>query len=808
MALRLTTSSITTGPPRAAELAAQATALLATGDTDGYRGLFERATEIQDPQRLYHARVTLLEAGLGAAAQASAHSAAKIFLAIAQAGTALVEADPREPTILNYTGIAFYELWSIDAARSLFKATLDLDPAMPYTRRNLAECKRRAKGPHAANPARGLSAALAPLAKRAKHAAFRARPSEGLTLSLCMIVRDEEEMLPRCLAAAKDAVDEIVIVDTGSTDRTVEIARSFGARVIEQPWTGSFSDARNTSFEAATSDWVMYLDADEVLVADDIAKLRAVTGRTWREAFYLVETNYTGEAGDGTALTHNALRVFRNRPEYRFEGRLHEQIAHHLPAYAPERIEQTSVRLEHYGYLGSVRTSRDKSRRNIELLKAQQAESAPTPFLHFNLGSEYAAAGDGPAALAEFERSWAMVEGDPDGDAYEFAPTLVVRLVKALRVCGRCTDAIARAEDGLRRFPGFTDLVLEQAYASLALAREDDARELFAKCMTMGDAPARYTAVLGCGSYLPRLALAELDAHRGRLPSARELLDWCLREYPGFYGTVLPYASVLLRSGIEPERVTAEIEERVAELTPTVRFMLGTALYEEGAAEAAERQFRLVLERQPHSSRARVALGESLLSQKRYAEAVAEAQELPLGDPLAAVACRTEWFARIVGGETDGATDLPTRADAAGLPSDDRRLFEAWQALTTDDAATASLPITVVPLLGTVLEALLRVQEFEQFELLVPLLHTSPLPVREQRELLASLYLRRGYLASAAEEWMAVCNERADARAMVGLAQVAAAHGLPDDAATFASEALSLDPDNPIASQLLAAVAA
>ena len=101
---------------------------------------------------------------------------------------------------------------------------------------------------------------------------------------------------PPLPGAAAAAVDEIIIVDTGSIDRTVEIARSYGAQVIEREWTGSFSEARNVSFEAATGDWIMYLDADEVLVADDVKRLRALTGRTWREAFYLVETSYTGDA--------------------------------------------------------------------------------------------------------------------------------------------------------------------------------------------------------------------------------------------------------------------------------------------------------------------------------------------------------------------------------------------------------------------------------------------------------------------------------------------------------------------------------
>ena len=126
-----------------------------------------------------------------------------------------------------------------------------------------------------------------------------AKPAQGMRLSLCMIVRDEEEMLPRTLEAIKPAVDEIIIVDTGSTDATIAIAESFGATVIEREWTGSFSDARNASLEAATGDWFLYLDADEVLVSEDVDRLRGLVGQTWREAFFLHETNFTGDEGNG-----------------------------------------------------------------------------------------------------------------------------------------------------------------------------------------------------------------------------------------------------------------------------------------------------------------------------------------------------------------------------------------------------------------------------------------------------------------------------------------------------------------------------
>src|SRR5947209_6863660 len=124
---------------------------------------------------------------------------------------------------------------------ALFQAAQRLDPALPHVRRNLAELSRRRRGVSDRDlRLRAVKSGLAALARRAKRVAAQAKPAEGLKLSLCMIVRDEEEMLPRCLAAVAPAVDEIVVVDTGSQDRTIEIARSFGARVLQREWTASF----------------------------------------------------------------------------------------------------------------------------------------------------------------------------------------------------------------------------------------------------------------------------------------------------------------------------------------------------------------------------------------------------------------------------------------------------------------------------------------------------------------------------------------------------------------------------------------
>jgi Glycosyl transferase family 2 len=271
MALRFTGTSLPTAAPSAPELSARASSLLAAGDVDGYRKLFASAAAHTDVSRRYQARVTLLEQGLHCAGQAPAARSADIFIAVAQSALDLLEEDPREPLVINYAGVALYELWSLDAARDLFQAALRLDPTLPHIKRNLEEIARRRRA-----VSRGTRQPLArrsvlpALAQCAKPVARRAQPATGLTLSLCMIVRDEEEMLPRCLAAVAPAVDEIIVVDTGSQDRTIEIAESFGACVIEFEWTGSLAEARNVSFDAATGDWIMYLDADEVLVSDDV----------------------------------------------------------------------------------------------------------------------------------------------------------------------------------------------------------------------------------------------------------------------------------------------------------------------------------------------------------------------------------------------------------------------------------------------------------------------------------------------------------------------------------------------------------
>jgi glycosyltransferase involved in cell wall biosynthesis len=781
MALRLIDAP---EPPRqstsgAASPARLAAARLAAGDWTGYRALVTAALKDADVHRRYHACRTIVEAGLAAGTRPA------VLVAAAAAALDALDAEPREPVLLNYAGVALYEVGALHVAEPLFRVARGLDPELPHVERNLAECARRRRGgvkvlPQAAGAVRELE-------PRAKKAAAAARPAEGLTLSLCMIVKDEEAMLGRCLEAARPAVDEIVVVDTGSTDRTVQIAEEHGARVLHHAWNGDFSAARNVSFAAATGDWVMYLDADEVLVAEDAERLRALTGRTWREAFYLVETHHTGDLEDGTAVTHDALRVFRNRPEYRFDGRIHEQIAQNLPGHLPERLERTTVRVEHFGYLGTVRGAKDKVNRNLELLQRQAAEGLDTPFLHFNLGSEYAAAGDAPQALVHFERSWRAVRTDEHVTTYGFAPSLASRYLKALRSSGRAADVRATADEILVFFPGFTDIVLEQALAARALG-DAAAEETFLRCcLEMGDAPSRYSPTVGSGSSIALVALADVLRRRGADDEAEATLRRCLEDHPRFLGAVEPYAALLLRRGVPAAEAASVVHDLVEETTPSVRFLLAVALSEAGAAAAAETELRALLDAQPGCAQAWVALAETLLAQARFGEAAQAAAEVDAEAPCAAAAQRTELFARLA----EGADADVERAVA--LPPAERSAFATWQAVRSGRQAPAVVPADAAATVLTMLDGLARLEAFDAFADLVTVLDSVALPWRERRQALAELYLCRGFVDSAAEELIAICRQGGpDARALRGLAAVAAAKGLDDDAQVFAAEAEAL----------------
>lgn len=149
-----------------------------------------------------------------------------------------------------------------------------------------------------------------------------------MTLSVCLIVKDEEEVLERCLNCVSKFADEIVIVDTGSTDATVEIAKKFTDKVHFFKWCDDFSAARNYAFDKAESDLVMWLDADDIITDENCAKIKNLKNNF--QGFDMAVLPYAAAFdGDKPTFIYNRERIFRRDKGYRFLGEVHEAVTPH-----------------------------------------------------------------------------------------------------------------------------------------------------------------------------------------------------------------------------------------------------------------------------------------------------------------------------------------------------------------------------------------------------------------------------------------------------------------------------------------------
>lgn len=193
-----------------------------------------------------------------------------------------------------------------------------------------------------------------------------------------MIVKNEEELLPNCLNSIKDAVDEIIIVDTGSTDNTVNIAKIFGAKVYHHPWNDSFSEARNHCLNHASGDWILQIDADEELEQADIPKLRLA----------ISDHRYNGVIIAIQSIIKDGIHKFYHPRIFRRGKGFYKDIIHEQTILEGERLS-TEIRLYHHGYNLDEKKMRTKWQRTTHLLIKQIAQNKHDSFAWFNLIRNY-----------------------------------------------------------------------------------------------------------------------------------------------------------------------------------------------------------------------------------------------------------------------------------------------------------------------------------------------------------------------------------------------------------------------------------
>jgi len=199
------------------------------------------------------------------------------------------------------------------------------------------------------------------------------------TISACMIVKNEEELLPDCLESIRDWIDEIVIVDTGSTDKTIEIAESYGAKIYHQKWEGNFSKHRNFSLEQATSDWIFIIDADERFIDEDIEIIRKQINKSDYSIIALNVYNVSGKYEEKvTSLA--SVRLFKRELNLRYKGIVHNQLEIDPSLF----VIRTKARIKHLGYGLPEDKMTAKANRTLELLERQIKEKPEFAFAYFN----------------------------------------------------------------------------------------------------------------------------------------------------------------------------------------------------------------------------------------------------------------------------------------------------------------------------------------------------------------------------------------------------------------------------------------
>lgn len=221
-------------------------------------------------------------------------------------------------------------------------------------------------------------------------------------VSACLIVKNEERFLPGCLSSLREVADEVVIVDTGSSDRTVEIARDFGARVSSFAWCDDFAAARNASLAPATGRFILYVDADEEVMAEDRRTLRETLESDAYDA--LLMRIVSPLHGTDKASVDVYPRVFRRYPDVRFQYRIHEQIWPSLSRHAP-RVQDSALRILHHGYAQSPEVLDQKRRRNLDTALAVLEEEPDNAYYLYHAGFSNLTLGRREPAIGYLERA-------------------------------------------------------------------------------------------------------------------------------------------------------------------------------------------------------------------------------------------------------------------------------------------------------------------------------------------------------------------------------------------------------------------
>lgn len=320
----------------------------------------------------------------------------------------------------------------------------------------------------------------------------------ALSVSVCIIAKNEEKYIEQCLKSVLQYGFEIIVVDTGSSDRTKELSEKYTNKVFDFEWCADFSAARNFCAGKASNDWILAIDCDEKIRMLDTDRLGELLEQFPHSVGRLTVKNVKQSADGGMDYETDEIVRLYNRKEYEFASPIHEQIKK-IGASDGEALHGFDIPMEliHYGYALSAEDMAKKQHRNLELLY-RQAESEPeNAYLYFQIGQSYAIIGNYTEAITAYEKALVM-----DGETTKpYVQLMLVSLMKTYRNAGRSEDALALAQKYASRCAASKFV---EAYAELLWNCDQrmKAMVLYLKATLMPDADVLGEGLLRCYAHL------------------------------------------------------------------------------------------------------------------------------------------------------------------------------------------------------------------------------------------------------------------------------------------------------------------
>ncbi|HAG10237.1 MAG TPA: glycosyl transferase family 2 [Desulfotomaculum sp.] len=612
-------------------------------------------------------------------------------------------------------------------------------------------------------------------------------------VSLCMIVKNEAQNIKRCLDSAAGAVDEIIVIDTGSTDNTGQIAAEYGALVQSFLWNENFSDARNASLDLATGNWVLFLDADEELTQSSREALRRVIDDNAVEGYFVKIINYLGNDGWSESCPDLVFRLFRNRRDYRFRGAIHEQIA----GVILEKNNQASYRIAeeieiiHYGYLDKQIGEKDKKNRNINIIQKELLQDPENRLLRYHYGVELFRAEKYEEAAVELIQAANGI--DPNTI---YLPKLFRYIVMSCQSAKQPEKALDTALLGLRFFPDYADLYYYAGLLFLELKQYNKAREFFQNAVSMPAQPSLYASfggVRGFRSYYHLGQIAETfldyeDALKNYISS--------LRDNPNFTPALESMVKIL-KPRENPEYTKESLEKVFEFCTPEANQIMGGIYFRHGAYQLALEYFESAAANGASSPEIQLCKAICLIQERRRLEALRTINKFSRESHLYPLAKINELLCFWLQDKKKKVRSLFAELQALGLVADTEKVLSLFLAIPGKQKKHCAVTLGQdgMSLLLDVITRLLDMEEINKVEQLLSEISAENLA--EYSLAIARRLYDFGYkeMAEALLREHISGNQNAEPHFL--LAEICQEAGKNIEAEQYYRRALELDPDVP-----------